>query len=249
MAYGICHLSIVPVRVQPEHAGEMHTQLLYGDHFKVVESRKYWSRIRVAFDGSEGWIPNSQYRSLDKNEYGELEALKTQGFAADLVSFASDNNILLPVLLGSAAQASPLLGHSFEGNLTNGSAAKDQLIRTALLYLNAPYLWGGKTPFGIDCSGLSQMVYRINGFNLKRDAHEQATQGQPLSFIEESEAGDLAFFDNKEGVIDHVGIIMDDNYIIHAHGKVRIDRIDHTGIFNSEEGRYSHSLRVIKKIV
>src|SRR5690606_1141660 len=105
------------------------------------------------------------------------------------------------------------------------------------------------TPFGIDCSGFTQMVYKLNGHKLLRDASLQAQQGEVLSFIEESEPGDLAFFDNAEGQIIHVGIIMNDNYIIHAHGKVRLDRLDHTGIFNVDSERYSHQLRVIKKIV
>jgi len=115
--------------------------------------------------------------------------------------------------------------------------------------LNAPYLWGGKTPFGIDCSGFTQMVYKLNGYNLLRDASQQATQGIPLSFIEESEPGDLAFFDNNEGLITHVGIIMENNYIIHAHGKVRIDRLDHSGIYNVDKKTHTHKLRVIKKVI
>jgi cell wall-associated NlpC family hydrolase len=117
------------------------------------------------------------------------------------------------------------------------------------VYLNAPYLWGGKTPFGIDCSGFTQMVYKLNGYHLKRDASQQATEGEPLSFIEESEPGDLAFFDNEEGKIIHVGIIMDNNYIIHSSGKVRIDRLDHLGIYNAETNRHTHKLRVIKKMI
>ena len=130
-----------------------------------------------------------------------------------------------------------------------GKKAKDNLIQTAFLYLNTPYLWGGKSPFGIDCSGFTQMVYKLNGYRLLRDASQQATQGEALSFIEESEAGDLAFFDDREGNINHVGIIMPDNYIIHVDGKVRIDRLDHTGIFNREKRNYTHQLRVIKKII
>ena len=110
-------------------------------------------------------------------------------------------------------------------------------------------MWGGKTPFGIDCSGLTQMVYKLNGYKLMRDASEQSAQGEALSFIEESEVGDLAFFDNSEGTIIHVGIIMDDNYIIHAHGHVRIDRLDHIGIFNYEKRKHTHRLRVIKRII
>ena len=115
--------------------------------------------------------------------------------------------------------------------------------------LNTPYLWGGRSNMGIDCSGFTQLIYKLNGYYLSRDASEQAKQGEVLSFIEESDPGDLAFFDNTEGLITHVGIIMRDNYIIHAHGKVRIDRLDQTGIFNLNTSSHSHKLRMIKKIV
>ena len=142
-----------------------------------------------------------------------------------------------------------LLNHSYEGKITEGLKDKSQLLKTAFSYLNAPYLWGGKTPFGIDCSGFTQMVYKLNGYRILRDASQQATQGEALSFIEESEPGDLAFFDNSEGHITHVGIIMPNNYIIHAHGKVRIDRLDHSGIYNEEKRQHTHKLRVIKKII
>jgi len=142
-----------------------------------------------------------------------------------------------------------LLNHKYDGDSTNEKAEKSNLIQTAYTFLNAPYLWGGKTPFGIDCSGFTQMVYKLNGYALLRDASQQATQGEALSFIEESEPGDLAFFDNNEGAIIHVGIIMKDNYIIHAHGKVRIDRLDHSGIYNVDTNLHTHKLRVIKKIV
>ena len=126
---------------------------------------------------------------------------------------------------------------------------KPNLLKTALLYLNAPYLWGGKTPMGIDCSGLTQMTYRINGLSLPRDASLQAQLGETLSFIDESEAGDLAFFDDAEGKIIHVGLLLENHYILHAHGKVRIDRIDQTGIYNTETQQHSHKLRIIKKLV
>ena len=121
------------------------------------------------------------------------------------------------------------------------------LIENAMMYLNSPYLWGGRTPFGIDCSGLSQMVYRLNGIDLPRDADEQAEVGTTLSFVEESDPGDLAFFDNAEGKIVHVGIILENNHIVHASGKVRIDRIDQQGIFNTDLGNHTHKLRLIKQ--
>ena len=124
---------------------------------------------------------------------------------------------------------------------------KKELSKTAFMYLNSPYLWGGRTPMGIDCSGFTQIVYKINGIKLYRDSYQQANQGQTLSFIEESEAGDLAFFDDSEGNITHVGILLENHYIIHAHGTVRIDRIDQSGIYNGET--HTHKLRMIKKII
>lgn len=248
MQYGICHLSIIPVRSVADDTSEMVTQLLYGEHFKILEQRKLWSKIRSAFDKCEGWVHNNQLTIIEESQYNEQENTNTPNYTNDLVSFIeSDKNNLMPIVLGSIFNASS--NHAHEGNLTFNIQAKPSLIKTALLYLNAPFLWGGKTPFGIDCSGFTQMVYKINGHRLLRTASEQATQGDALSFIEESEAGDLAFFDNNEGVIDHVGIIMENNYIIHAHGKVRIDRIDHTGIFNYESKTYTHKLRVIKHVI
>jgi len=123
------------------------------------------------------------------------------------------------------------------------------LAKTAYLFLNAPYLWGGRNLLGIDCSGFTQIVYKINGIPLDRDASQQALQGQTLSFIEESEAGDLAFFDDTEGNITHVGLLLEDHHIIHASGCVRIDRIDQSGIFNSETQSHTHKLRFIKKMI
>ena len=156
---------------------------------------------------------------------------------------------MLSVVMGSNVKAAAFLNQSFEGAVVKGKRKKKELVATALMYLNTPYLWGGKTPFGIDCSGFTQMVYRLNGYKLFRDASQQSTQGEALSFIEESEPGDLAFFDNNEGQIVHVGLIMQDNYIIHAHGKVRIDRLDHTGIYNVDQKTHTHKLRVIKKVI
>ncbi len=250
MQYGIGHLSIIPVRTIPDHTAEMCTQLLYGDYYKIIEKRKLWSKIRIGFDSCEGWITNNQILNIREDNYREIENKKQHHYVSDLVALIeTETNIPIPLVLGSSIECSYLLQHRYQGSFTNNTKEKSNLIETALLYLNAPFLWGGKTPFGLDCSGFTQMVYRISGYKLLRYAHQQATQGEVLSFIEESEAGDLAFFDTSEGKIDHVGILMENNFIIHVHEKVRIDRIDHTGIFNSESGRYTHKLRVIKKIV
>lgn len=249
MQYGVCNLGIVPIRLEPSDTSEMVTQALYGDVFKVLEQRKKWSRIRFAYDKYEGWIDNKQYFEIEESDYTQLTNLDPY-LSSDLIEYVSDtSNGLYPIPLGSNLNCINLLKHHFDGNTITSKSEKVNIINTAFLYLNAPYLWGGKTPFGIDCSGFTQMVYKLNGYKLLRDASQQATQGVPLSFIEESEPGDLAFFDNAEGNIIHVGIIMEDNYIIHAHGKVRIDRLDHSGIYNTDKNMHTHRLRVIKKII
>ena len=150
------------------------------------------------------------------------------------------------ISIGSKISYCDFLNHKLIKDFKNEGCSIEE---TARKYLNTPYLWGGKTPFGIDCSGFTHMVYKINGYKLYRDAKDQANQGKTLSFIEESEAGDLAFFNNDEGDIIHVGIILQNNHIIHASGKVRIDRIDHSGIYNVDTKMHTHKLRVIKKIV
>lgn len=249
MQYGICNLGIVPIRLEPSDTSEMVTQALYGDQFKVLEQRKKWSRIRFAYDKYEGWIDNKQYLEIEESQY-KLLLEADINLSKDLVEFVSDSlNNLYPIPLGSDLNSLELLKHKFDGNRLTSKNEKTNIIQTSFLYLNAPYLWGGKTPFGIDCSGFTQMVYKLNGYKLLRDASQQAAQGMALSFIEESEPGDLAFFDNAEGDIIHVGIIMENNYIIHAHGKVRIDRLDHSGIYNVDKNSHTHRLRVIKKIV
>lgn len=249
MQYGICTLSIVPVRMQPADASEMVSQLLFGEYFKILEERGKWSRIRIAFDSCEGWVSNNQIEKIDQTTF-EHQFEHTPLYSADLIEFiGAEGGNLIHIPMGSMLNYATQVNRSvFEGQTISGVKDKAHLVETAALYLNTPYLWGGKTPFGIDCSGLTQMVYMLNGHFLKRNAAQQATQGEALSFIEESEPGDLAFFDDNDGNIIHVGIMMQDNYIIHVDGKVRIDRIDHSGIYNVDFRKHTHKLRVIKKI-
>lgn len=249
MQYGIGNLGVAPIRLEPNDASEMVSQLLYGDIFKIIDQRKHWYKIRLDFDNYEGWLDKKQAVLISDVIFTRLSQ-EAFNFNNNLIEFVRDaNNLLTAIPLGAVLNGLDILQHQFDGNVIFNAQPKANLISTALIYLNAPYLWGGKTPFGIDCSGFTQMVYKINGYKILRDASQQATQGEALSFVEESEAGDLAFFDNDEGKITHVGIVMNDNYIIHAHGKVRIDRIDHTGIFNADLKTYTHKLRVIKKLI
>ena len=252
--YGICNLAIIPLRIEPSDKSEIVSQVLFGEQFEVLEIQKQWSKIKLTFDAYEGWIDTKQFQKISESEFNNL-AEDAVVLNSDLIEYITGpHNLLMPIPLGASLS---FLSHSeintsnyeFEGLKISGLKPKSNLINTAFMYLNSPYLWGGKTPFGIDCSGFTQMVYKLNGFKLLRDASQQANQGEALSFIEESEPGDLAFFDNEEGNIIHVGIIMDDNYIIHASGKVRIDRLDHLGIYNAETNKHTHKLRVIKKIV
>lgn len=252
--FGICNLAIIPLRLEPNDRSEIVSQVLFGEHFEVLEQQKQWSRIKMQFDGYEGWIDSKQYQVISESNFNQLSE-ELIILNSDLVEYITGpDNLLMPVPLGASISfiSNKVINTNnfdFEGTKVNGLKDKKHLIDTAFLYLNAPYLWGGKTPFGIDCSGFTQMVYKLNGYKLLRDASQQATQGEALSFIEESEPGDLAFFDNDEGNIIHVGIIMDNNYIIHASGKVRIDRLDHLGIYNADINRHTHKLRVIKKII
>ncbi|WP_372745024.1 NlpC/P60 family protein [Lutibacter sp.] len=256
MLYGICNLSIIPLRIEPNDASEMVSQLLFGEHFKVLETRKNWSKIRIAFDNYEGWIDKKQYEEISEETFNTIENSVTV-LTADIIDFATKSDqSFLTIPMGSCLpfykQQKLTINNTnyvYEGKIFNEKLPKAAIVEIAYNFLNTPYLWGGKSAFGIDCSGFTQMVYKLCGYKLLRDASQQATQGEVLSFIEESEPGDLAFFDNSEGVITHVGIIMNDNYIIHAHGKVRIDRIDHSGIFNIDYQKHSHKLRVIKKII
>lgn len=252
--FAICNLSIIPLRFEPSDRSEIVSQILFGEHFEIIDQQKQWSKVRLQFDDYEGWIDTKQYQIISEDNFNTLskEALILNSDLVEYVSNASNN--LIPITLGASLS---FLNHSdinienydFEGLKITGIKPKSNIVATAYLYLNAPYLWGGKTPFGIDCSGFTQMVYKLNGYRLLRDASQQAGQGEVLSFIEESEPGDLAFFDNEEGTIIHVGIILENNYIIHASGKVRIDRLDHLGIYNADQNRHTHRLRVIKKII
>lgn len=258
MVRGICKLSAIPMRLEPSDPSEMVNQVIFGESYDVLEQRKKWLRIRLHHDRYEGWIDRKQASLMDEAETEYRKDAKLS-IASDLIEIVTqkDGGSYFPIFLGSylpnldKEQNFTIANQSyhFNGQAISQRQSRVELIETAFSYLHAPYLWGGRTPAGIDCSGFTQMVYRIAGHQIPRDAWQQAELGETLSFIEESEPGDLAFFDNNEGRIVHVGIILKDNYILHASGKVRLDRLDQSGIFNHEERVHTHKLRVIKKII
>lgn len=253
MKFGISNLSIIPQRSEANDKAEMTNQILFGEHFKVLEIRKKWSKIRLSHDSYEGWICNKQWQEISEEDYKQLDK-DVATITTDILDIIT-KEYQQPIVIGSVLpfykSGHALINeemYKFDGLSTQGYVDKNKLRQNALIFLNAPYLWGGRSPLGIDCSGLTQIVYRLQGIDLPRDAYQQAKVGTTLSFIEESEVGDLAFFDDKEGKVIHVGIILEENHIIHASGKVRIDRIDQQGIFNTEIGKHTHKLRLIKSI-
>lgn len=256
MKHGICNHSIVPVRAEAADTSEMVSQLLFGELYTVLENRKKWLRIRAEFDSYEGWIDRKQHNPIAATEFSTfLSANKYLLLdTAQMVDFGTkdQHQVLVQgsVFYNKKDQEFEWLNDKIQckGHTVTGLQEKNKFVDFAFGYINSPYLWGGRSPFGIDCSGFSQMVYKLGGRQIPRDAKDQALLGEPLSFIEEAEPGDLAFFDNKEGIINHVGILLADNFIIHASGKVRLDRLDQHGIYNPETREHTHRLRVIKKI-
>ncbi len=258
MQFGICTLSVVPARKEPSGTSEMVTQLLFGDHYSVLESIEGWLRIKIAYDHYECWISQKQHSKLSETGFDELEKTAVV-LSNELVQVVHNKttNTGFPITIGARLPGFHLhqaivddYRFQFEGSTSAPHKKNDpqEILATAFLFMNAPYLWGGKSPFGIDCSGFTQLVYKLNGYKLPRDAYQQVELGAPLSFVEEAEPGDLAFFDNEEGKIVHVGILLDNQQIIHASGSVRIDKFDHYGIFSGDTKKYSHTLRVIKRL-
>ncbi len=260
MKYGISGLSLIPVRSEPSERSEMVTQILFGEHFEIIEYLPGWCHVVIAYDGYHGWIDQKMITPLTDRQAEAIEKSPV-AYTADIftpVMVSKDQNLLL--VAGSTLPLwRPYLREftvgttTFEmhGKVSYGEVKnpRDLIITQALKYFNAPYLWGGRSPMGIDCSGLTQVIYKVAGIKLPRDASQQVTCGTAISFVEESLPGDLAFFDDDEGRITHVGILWKQNKIIHASGKVRIDNVDQYGIFNVDTKRYTHKMRVMKKII
>ncbi len=258
--YGICNLSIVPCRKSPSDRSEMTSQLLFGETFEIVEEQQKWVNIKNSFDQYTSWIDKKQYQPITQKLYLKLKK-EVSPLSFELVQaiINTTDDTVLPIVMGSVLSGLKnsnieieKVSYKYEGQFTNPSSSKkprESIIECAFLYLNAPYLWGGRSPFGIDCSGFTQLVLKLNGINILRDASQQAAQGKAIDFVEEAAPGDLAFFDNDAGKIIHVGILIGNNKIIHASGKVRVDKLDHYGIYNESKKAYSHQLRIIRSFI
>ncbi len=257
MNYGICSMSVVPIRFGSSDTSEMVSQLLFGEVYEVISKKAKWIKIKCTLDGYEGWISKNQHTEITEAAHGR--AKKSTDFSLELVMEAMATNFFIPILIGSTIPeydgiSFQLNGKKFtySGQVINSketTSTAELLTKVAKKYLYAPYLWGGRSPFGIDCSGFVQVVYKMLGFQLERDAKKQVNQGEVVNLINEAQPGDLAFFENTSKKIVHVGILLENQEIIHASGRVRIDKIDHQGIYNQELGTYTHKLRVIKRLL
>ncbi len=246
MNFGVCCVPVAPVRMQPDHKSEMISQLLFGEYVTVQEiDKKGWVNIICKADGYSGWCQLAHIKSIVAEIYYND---KTQ-IAAAWSTVINYNGESMTVPMGSLINAENRYA-AYGGKHWHPDRAKfneANIKEIAFQFLNTAYLWGGRSVFGIDCSGFAQAVYKFFDIALLRDAYLQATQGAIVNFLQEAKCGDLAFFDDEEGKIVHVGILLNSHEIIHASAKVRIDKIDNQGIVNTETGLRTHQLRIIKR--
>ena len=238
MRYGICNLSVVPMRKEASHTSELVSELLFNDIYKIIDENDEWLQIQCMYDSYEGWIRKLQHNEISDNELNDF--ISKEKFIVNVPTINYDNMVL--------SFGSKVFKH-VEGSIPlSKNYDSDALIESAFKMLSTPYRWGGKSIMGIDCSAFVQLCAKIAGYKLPRDASQQYDFGDTVTDLSEAQAGDIAFFENKEHRIIHVGILLAKNIIIHASGKVRIDAIDTTGIFNNELNAYTHYLCKIKRL-
>jgi len=256
--YGVCRLAVVPVRKDHSDFSEQVTQLLFGDHYEVLSysKDKHWLQIRIAFDQCEGWLDARQHHSIAKEYFDQINLVDFK-ITTEITSWILYKKNPLSIVMGSIVPISASELFKMEEQFAFNGESKslgqrrdfDFLKSIALRYIHSPYTWGGKSPFGIDASGLVQMVFKIAGYNLSRETSRQMQQGKAVKSLTEAKPGDIAFFQDREGKQAHIGILLDDDKIIHSSGRVRIDHLMEDGILNTETKIFTHSLQSIRRIL
>lgn len=252
MSIYMCHIPIAPIRAEATHRSEQISQLLFGEACEAIDVSGDFTKVTMKYDGYVGWCQSVQLTEMS-------EPANNTFISSDWASTVLINYEKMKVPSGSSfaffKNGKMNAGNQYfdyEGRMIDTSVntfSRVAVKKLALQFLNTPYLWGGRSVFGIDCSGFSQLVYKFFNVPLLRDACQQAEQGEAVQVIDYAVAGDLAFFDNEAGNITHVGIMLDPSTIIHASGKVRIDVINSNGIINTDTGQSSHRLQGIRRMV
>jgi cell wall-associated NlpC family hydrolase len=245
----ICSVPVAPLRKEAAHRSEMVSQLLFGERVQVIESSGDFVLVKNEYDAYTGWCQRSQLTELTTL----AESIEPEVLTSDYINIGMLRDAAIHLPMGvPISNWKGITEPNFTYAGTTHTAgivpfSESAVVTISSSYLNVPYLWGGKSVFGIDCSGFSQQVFRYFGKKLPRDSGDQAKQGEDVGFLAETRAGDLAFFNNAEGIITHVGILLNNHEIIHASGKVRIDTIDQWGIINRDTELRTHTLRIIKR--
>ena len=253
MEFAIVSVPAAPVRRKPRHQREMVNQLLFGETVKVLNERgKLWVKVRSQHDNYEGWMTRTLLEEVTETEAKAGSSFVAAGLLNTIIVAGAVMQVpagsLLPAFDGSKGKLGKV-EYSFEGSHIKKEEQQPGTVlleKLAMQWLNAPYLWGGRTILGVDCSGFVQVNYRMMGIDLPRDAWQQAQEGTAVKKLKEAQAGDLAFFDDKEEIV-HVGILLGNDKIIHASGRVRIDSIDKKGITSSSTGERTHQLKAIRR--
>lgn len=254
LSFATCAVSVLPMRKEASHRAEQVSQLLFGERAEILKVQdEYWALVRSFADDYEGWCLLGQLHIITKKEFQKESKFYASGHTNKLIG--TEGEIILPAGAALKGGMIPLGKHKakFKGKKIELAELKPdvaEIEKVALSFRYAPYQWGGRGLQGIDCSGFSQLVLRLNGINIPRDASQQAMQGQTIAFLQEARCGDLAFFGNTEGKINHVGILLTEHTIIHATetaGCVVIDKIDQEGIVSKLLRKRTHTLRLIKR--